>query len=68
MKWTYASCRLLGPITWDLGLDRYFDIVNVLSTLGRMPELGFGATTISKVLILVSDVLDILPGFSEQRV
>jgi hypothetical protein len=65
MKGTYASSRLLGPITRDLGLDGYFDIVNILPTLGRMPVLGFRAATISSVYSLVSDVLDILPGFPQ---
>ena len=52
---TYTSSRLLGPITRDLGLDRYFDIVNILSTLSGMPELGFRAAAISKVLTSVSE-------------
>ena len=47
IKWTYASRRLLGPITRNLGLDRYFDIVDILPTLGRMPVLGIGATAVS---------------------
>ena len=65
IKWTYASSRLLGPITRNLGLDRYFDIVDILPTLGGVPELGFGAATISLVYNLVSDVLYFLPGLPQ---
>lgn len=62
---TYTSSRLFGPITWNLGLDGNFDIVDIFPTLSRVPKLGFGATIISKIYKwpIIKDSLDILPSF-----
>ena len=41
----YAGGALFGPVVGHFGLDGYFDIVDIFSSLSRVPELGLRATS-----------------------
>lgn len=65
---TYRISSLLGPIGGDLGLEWDFDIVDVFTTLGRVPVLGIWAAVhqLPSIQDHSDHPPDLLPGFTQQ--